>query len=95
MEFLDISSLETTYQYDVKIEKKFKQKKWNFGSVNLNQGKGAPKLEKKGQSQGGVTQDNPSKSQENNNTVNSKKDKGKWCEFHKSPTHDIDECQAM
>jgi len=27
MEFLDISSLVTTYQYDVKIEEKFKQKK--------------------------------------------------------------------
>jgi hypothetical protein len=61
MEFLDISSLGTTYRYAVKIEQKFKQKKRDFGSVNLKQGKGAPKPQNKGQSQGGVTQDNPSK----------------------------------
>ncbi len=59
MEFLDISLLNTTYWYNVKIKQKFKQKKRNFGSVNLKQGKGAPKPNNKGQSQGGVTQDNP------------------------------------
>jgi hypothetical protein len=48
------------YRYAVKIEQKFKQKKRDFGSVNLKQGKGAPKPQNKGQSQGGVTQDNPS-----------------------------------
>ena len=52
MEFLNIFSLGTTYRYAVKIEQKFKQKKRDFGSAN-------PKP--KGQSQGGVTQDNPSK----------------------------------
>jgi hypothetical protein len=45
MEFLDISSLGTTYRYAIKIEQKFKQKKREFGSVNSSQqkqGKGKP-----------------------------------------------------
>eukprot|EP00253_Pinus_taeda_P027878 PITA_27878 len=57
-------------------------KKRDFGSAN-------PKP--KGQSQGGVTQDNQSKPQEKNNTTKPKKDTGKWCEFHKSPTHNTSE----
>ena len=44
MEFLDISSLGTTYQYAAKFEQKFKQKKRDFGSVNKKKGKGTPKL---------------------------------------------------
>jgi hypothetical protein len=44
MDFLDISSLGTTYRYAAKIEKKFKQKKSDFGSANQKQAKGAPKL---------------------------------------------------
>jgi len=59
MEFLDISLLSTTYRYVVKIEKKFKQKKRDFGSANPKQGKGASKPQSKGQSQGGATQDSP------------------------------------
>jgi len=55
MEFLDISSLGTAYQYVVKIEKNFKQMKRDFGSPNSKQGKGAPKPQSKGQSQGGKT----------------------------------------
>ena len=55
MEFLDISSLGTTYRYAVKIEKNFKQKKRDFCSANPKQGKGAPKPQNKGQIQGGAT----------------------------------------
>jgi hypothetical protein len=34
MEFLDITSLGIDYRYVVKIEKKFKQKRREFGSAN-------------------------------------------------------------
>lgn len=94
MELLDISSLGATYWYAVKINKKLKQKKQDFGFVNLKQGKGTPKLQKKVQSQGDVTQENPLKMQAKNNTAKTKKDTGKWCEFHKSPTQNTSECQA-
>jgi hypothetical protein len=45
MEFMDISSLGGAYQYVIKIEHKFKQKKREIGSVNFSpkkQGKGSP-----------------------------------------------------
>ena len=42
MEFLDITSLGTTYRYTTKIKKKFKHKKRDFGYVNQKLGKGAP-----------------------------------------------------
>jgi hypothetical protein len=37
MEFLDIASLSTNYRYNVKIKKKFKQKRREFGSANSSQ----------------------------------------------------------
>jgi hypothetical protein len=50
MEFLDITSLGTTYRYVVKIEQKFKQKRQEFGSANSSQpkqGKGSPNPQKR------------------------------------------------
>jgi len=43
MEFLNISLLNTSYEYVVKIEQNFKQKKQEFVFVNPKQGKGFPK----------------------------------------------------
>ena len=48
MEFLDITSLGTTYRYATKIKQKFKKKKRGFGPVNTKLGKGAPELKSRG-----------------------------------------------
>eukprot|EP00253_Pinus_taeda_P009964 PITA_09964 len=79
MEFLNISSLGIAYRYAIKIDQNFKQKKRDFGSINPKQGKGAPKQQNKGQSQGGAAQDNPPKLQAKNSAAKPKKDTGKWC----------------
>lgn len=62
--------------------------------MNQKQGKNTPKPHNKGQSQGRVTKDNPLNLQAKNDITNTKKEIGKWCEFHKSPTHNKSECCA-
>ena len=97
MEFLYISSLAAAYQYAVKIEKKLKQKKWQFGPGNPSQqkpGKGGPNPLNKGQSKDGQYQDNQSKPQEKKDTGKTNKDTENWCDFHKSPWHNTADCRS-
>jgi hypothetical protein len=89
MDFLDISSLGVAYRYVVKIEQKFKhQNKWEFGSANPQQ----PKYDKEGPNK--QSPENQSKTQEKKGHGKTKKDTRKWCEFHKSPWHNTDECRS-
>jgi hypothetical protein len=97
MEFLDITSLGMAYRYVVKIEQKFKQKRREFGSTNssqLKQGKGGPNPHNKGQRKYGHSQENQSKPLHKKGNENSKKDTGKWCEYHKIPWHNTEECHS-
>jgi hypothetical protein len=89
MDFLDISSLGAAYRYAVKIEQKFKhQNKREFGSANPQQ----PKYDK--DSPNKQSPENQSKTQEKKGHGKTKKDTRKWCEFHKSPWHNTDECRS-
>jgi hypothetical protein len=89
MDFLDISSLGVAYRYAVKIEQKFKhQNKWEFGSTNPQQ----PKYDKDGPNK--QSPENQSKPQEKKGHGKTKKDTIKWCNFHKIPWHNTDECRS-
>jgi hypothetical protein len=96
MDFLDISSLGVTYQYVVKIEQKFnKQNKREFRSENMKKlkyGKGGPNTQAKGQIKDGKPQYNHPNPPSKKGSGKLNKDTGKWCEFHKIPWHNIDEC---
>jgi hypothetical protein len=89
MDFLDISSLSVAYRYVVNIEKKFKhQNKQEFGSTNPQQ----PKYDK--YSPNKQYPENQSKPQEKKVHRKTKKDTGKWCDFHKIPWYNIVECRS-
>ena len=92
MDFLGISSLGSAYRYAVKIEEKFQQKnKQDSGPANppQKQGKGNPGLQNTIKEN-----DNQSPPQEKKGDGKTKKDIGKWCEFHKIPWHNNDECRS-
>jgi hypothetical protein len=88
MDFLYISSLGATYQYAVKIIQNLRQKTRQFGSGNPSQqkqGKGNTNRHNKGQRKYGHPKENQSKRKINKDDGKTKKDTGKWCDFHKSP----------
>ena len=90
MEVLDISSLGDAYQYAVKI-------KQSFGYANASQqktGRGSLNTQTKWPSKYNQPLDNPSKPQMKKGNGKAKKDAGKWCELHKSPWHNTDECRS-
>jgi hypothetical protein len=89
MDFIDISSLGVAYRYGVKIEQKFKhQNKWEFGSTNPQK----PKYDKDGPNK--QSPENQSRTQEKKGHGKTKKDTEKWCDFHKIPWHNTDECRS-
>jgi hypothetical protein len=87
-----ISSLGTAYQYVIKIKQKIKQKIQQFGPRNPSQqkiGRGGPNPQNKVQIKYGQYQDKQSNLQAKKDTGKTNKDIGKWCDFHKSPWHNI------
>jgi hypothetical protein len=89
MDFLDISSLSVAYRYAIKIEQKFKhQNKRDFGSANPQE----PKYDKDVPNK--QSPEKQSKPHEKKGHGKTKKDTRKWCDFHKSPWHNTDECRS-
>ena len=85
MDFLDISSLGSAYRYAIKIKEKFRQKnKQDSGPANppQKQGKGNP-----GPQNTVKENNNRSPPQTKKGDGKTKKDTGKWCEFHKISWH--------
>ena len=89
MDFLDISSLSAAYWNVVKIKKKLKhQNKREFRSTNPQQ----PKYDKDNPNK--QSPENQFKTQEKKGHGKTKKDTEKWCDFHKSPWNNTDECRS-
>jgi hypothetical protein len=90
MEFLDISSLGMAYRYVVKIEQKLKQKTWQFGPGNPSQqklGKGGPQPIEQRIEKIWTVSGQPVQAASKEGHQKTKKDTGKWCDFHKIPWH--------
>jgi hypothetical protein len=80
-----------------KLSRSSNKRHRQFGLGNPSQqnlGKGGPNPQNKGQRKDGQYQDNQSKLQAKKDTGKTKKDTGKWCNFHKIPWHNIDDCRS-